>query len=356
MSRLLRRIVASVVLLVVATAATAIFLLNRAGAFAHLSPHFAGTCESLSLPGSAADVRVDRSTHSAYLSVLDRRARLEGKDVAGTVFRLDLASSPLAAAPALSDAPAGFRPRGISLYTAPDGRQWLFALSDPAGVPHTVEIFSRTDHGQFAYRETLHNPLLFSPHSIIAVGARQFYVTNDSGARSGLERLTERAFGRALSSLIYYDGSTMRVVDDAVAGGAGIAASADGGRIYVGQTGSRSVRVYARDSANGDLTPVEDVDIYSTPDGLDVAEDGAIWVAAHPNLLEFARHLRDPRRRAATQVLRVAADPLAERRLGEVYLSSGEDLSAGSVAAATRGGFLLGAVFDPRVLVCYLPR
>jgi arylesterase/paraoxonase len=353
MSRLLRGIVTSIVLLVVASAAAAIFLLNRAGAFVHLSPHFAGTCEQLSLPGSTADIRVDRGTHTAYLSVLDRRALLEGKEVGGTILRLDLASSPLVAAPALSDAPTGFRPRGISLYTAPDGQQWLFALSDPADAPHTVEIFSRTDDGQFAYRETLHNPLLFSPHSIIAVGARQFYVTNDSGARSGLERLTERAFGRALSSLVYYDGSAMRVID-AVAGGAGIAASADGGRIYVGQAGGRSVRVYARDSANGDLTPVEDVSIYSTPDRLDVAEDGALWIAAHPNMLEFVHHLREPRQRAGTQVLRVAADPLTQQRLGEVYLNLGDELSAGSVAAPAKDGFLLGAVLDPQLLVCRL--
>lgn len=356
MSRLLRRIVASAAILALLVAAAALFLLNRTGAFVRLSPHFAGSCESLAVPGSSADIRIDRATGAAYLSVLDRRQPApESSDTTGTVLRLDdPESSPRVAAPALNDVPPGFRPRGLSLYAAPDGRQWLFALSDPPGAPHTVEIFLRAGDGRFSHHETLHNPLLFSPHSIVAVGERQFYVTNDSGARTGFERLTERAFGRALSALVYYDGSAMRVVDGAVAGGTGIAASADGGRIYVGQSGTRSLRVYARDSATGELTPVEDINIYSTPDGLDVAEDGAIWVAAHPNALEFARHLEDARRRAATQVLRVSADPMSERRLGEVYLSRGDELSAGSIAAATGDGFLLGAVLDPKVLACHL--
>lgn len=356
MSRLVRRLLVGGIVLAVIFAAAVMFLLSRAGAFARLSPHFIGTCVQLPLPGIATDIRIDREAHTAYLSVLGRGGDLQGREVAGTVLRLDLASSPLVPAPALNGAPGGFRPRGISLYAAPGGSLRLFALSDPKGAPHTVEIFLRSDDGHFVHQETVHNPLLVSPHSIVAVGERQFYVTNDSGARTGLALLMEGAIGRAVSTLVYYDGSVMRAVDDAIAGAAGVAASADGGRVYVSQLGGRNVRVYARDSASGDLTPVEDIAIYSAPDGLDVAQDGAIWVASHPNVLELARHLHNAQRRAATQVLRVSPDPLAERRLGEVYLSRGDELSAGSIAAATADGFLLGAALNSKVLVCHLPQ
>ena len=354
MSRLLRRLVAGIGLLVAVLGVAVLFWLNSAGAFVHVTPHFSGSCEGLALPGSAADIRIDRANSTAYLSVLDRSALRAGRDATGTVLRVDLKTHPLAALPALASVPPGFRPGGMSLFTAPDGTQRLFVLSDPPQAPHTVEIFARESAaGPFAFAETLHNPLLFSPDSIVAVGPREFYVTNDTGARSAWERFTEVAFGRALSTVVYYDGEVMRVVDEAVALGAGIAASADGGRIYVGQAGGRSVRVYSRDSANGDLALIEDVDVYSSPDHLDVAEDGGIWAAAHPNLLALLKHLHDPGRRTATQVLRIAPDPLAERRLGEVYLNSGDEISAGSVAAATDDSFVLGARLDARILLCH---
>jgi arylesterase / paraoxonase len=354
MSRTVRRILAGLALLVIMLGVSTLFWLSRVGAFVRIAPHFAGTCEPLPLQASAEDVRVDRNGSIAYLSALDRRALREGKDVTGMILRVDLNTSPLRAVSALADAPADFRPGGMSLYTSPEGTQRLFVLSDPVGAAHAVEIFTRDAQGQFAHAETLHNPLLFSPRAIVAVGERQFYVANDSGARSRFERFAEIAFGRALSTVSYFDGTTMRVVDDAVALATGIAASSDGGRVYVSQGGARSVRVYSRDSATGDLTPIEDVSVYSTPENLDLAEDGGIWVAAYPNLLAAMKHLHDERVRAPTQILRIAADPLAPRRLGEVYLNAGEEISAGSVAAVTGDGFLIGAPADPWLLSCRL--
>jgi arylesterase / paraoxonase len=356
MSRTVRRILASLALLVIILGVVTLFCLNRVGAFLRVAPHFAGTCEPLPLAGSAEDIRVDRDRGIAYLSALDRRSVQQGRDVPGTILRVDLESSPLRATSALVDAPTDFRPGGLSLYTSPEGIQRLFVLNNPARATHAIEIFTSNADGQFVHAETLHNPLLFSPRAIVAVGEHQFYVANDSGARSPFERFTEIALGRALATVAYFDGTTMRVVDDAVALASGIAASADGGRIYVSQAGARSVRIYSRDSTNGDLTPIEDVKVYSTPENLDIAEDAGIWVAAYPNLIAVMKHLRDARVRAPTQVLRIAPDPLAPRRLGEVYLESGDDLSAGSVAAVTSDGFVLGAPMDTKVLVCRLPR
>jgi sugar lactone lactonase YvrE len=354
MSPTARRIVASIAVVLIGLCVGLLFWLSRAGAFSSIAPHFAGTCEPISLQSSAADIRVDRSHDIAYLSSLDRQALREGKNVTGTVLRLDLESNPLRAVPALAGVPVDFRPGGMSLYGLPEGTQRLFVLSHPAHAPAAVEIFKREADGQFAHDETLHNPLLVSPHGIVAVGDRQFYVTNNSGARTSFERLTEIAVARSLSTVVYFDGSTMRVVDDAVAQATGIAASADGGRVYVAQAGGRSVRIYSRDSSNGDLTPIEDVKVYSTPENLDVAEDGGIWLAAYPNFVAVLQHRHDPEVRAPSQILRIAPDPLAERRLGEVYLNDGADLSAGSVAAVTSSGFLLGAPLDRKVLVCRL--
>src|SRR5262245_20119149 len=129
MSRLLRRVIASIVLVLALLGAAVLFWLTRVGAFVHVTPHFAGTCEPLALPASAADIRIDRANRIAYLAVLDRRALAAGRDVTGTILQVDLRATPLTPTPALAAAPEGFRPRGLSLFTAADGAQTLFVLS-----------------------------------------------------------------------------------------------------------------------------------------------------------------------------------------------------------------------------------
>jgi arylesterase/paraoxonase len=114
-----------------------------------------------------------------------------------------------------------------------------------------VEIFERGTDGLFAHVETLHNPLLVAPNAIVAVGPRQFYVANFSGASPGIERFIEMYFGRAQAEIVYFDGDVMRAVDEPIALGTGIAASADGGRVYVSEANAGRMRIYSRDSETG---------------------------------------------------------------------------------------------------------
>jgi len=368
---------AFIFLIVLALLAVLAFdILIKAGAFVRIEPHFAGTCEPLPLPGSAEDIQIDRAAGIAYLSVLDRRALLEGKDVSGTILRLatlasgviveytDLQGAPavtevnfgsLDVVSAVTNVPQDFRPHGLSLYSPQDAPQRLFAINHPAGMPHTVEIFERGADGLFAHLETIHSPLLVDPNAIVAVGPRQFYVANFSGAPPGIERFIEIFFRRALAEIVYFDGDAMRAVDEPIALGTGIAASADGGRVYVSEANAQRLRVYSRDTETGDLTLVEYVDIRSAGNNLNVAEDGSIWVAAHPKPYMLMKHLQDPTNRAPTQILRVAADPQTENRISEIYVNAGDEISAGSVAAVLGKRLLIGSISEHRILVCQLP-
>lgn len=351
----MKRRVAILLIVVALLAVVAFDALVKGGVFVKIEPHFAGACESLPLPGSAEDIQIDRSAGVAYLSVLDRRAVLAGRDVLGTILKVDLNAEPLGAVAGVANLPPDFRPHGMSLYTADDGSQRLFVISHPAGKPHTVEIFERGADGLFAHLETFHNPLLVNPNAIVAVGPRQFYVVNYSGASPGIPRFIEMFFRRALSEIVYFDGDAMRAVDEPIALGTGIAASADHGRIYVSEANARRMRVYARDSETGDLTLVESVDIRTAGDNLNVAEDGAIWVAGHPKPLMLLRHMQDAANRSPTQILRVAADPQTENRITEVHLNAGDEISAGSVAAVLGKQLLIGSITDHKILVCQLP-
>lgn len=345
----------AILLIVVALLAVLVFdALVKGGVFVKIAPHFAGTCQSVPLPGSAEDIQVDRAAGIAYLSVLDRRAVLAGQDVHGTILKVDLNAESLGAVAGVSNAPPDFRPHGLSLYTADDGSQRLFAISHPADKPHTVEIFERGADGLFAHLETIHNPLLVNPNAIVAVGPRQFYVANYSGRPRGMARFFEIYFRRALSEIVYFDGDAMRAVDEPIALGTGIAASADRGRIYVSEASARRLRVYARDSETGDLALVEYVDIKAAGDNVNVAEDGGIWIAAHPKPYRLLKHIQNPAIKAPTQILRVAADPQTEDRVTEVYLDDGDEISAGTVAAVLGQRLLIGSLTDHKILVCQI--
>ncbi len=328
---------------------------RHAGAFRNIRPHFAGSCQSVPLAGSAEDIQIDRAAGLAYLSVLDRRAVFDGQDVRGTILKIDPNAAEPSAAAALTTVPDDFRPYGLSLFTAVDGSQRLFVISHPRDKPHTVEIFERAADGRFAHLETIHNPWLLDPHAIVAVGSRQFYVVNLFGAPPGVQRVIEVLFRRALANIAYYDGDAMRAVADPVALGAGIAASADGGRVYVSEANAHRLRVYSRDSATGELTLYQNVNIYTAGGNLNVAEDGAIWVAGHPKVVQLVRHWRDARELAPTQILRVAADPQTPKRVSEVYLNDGKEIAAGSVAAVLGNRLLIGAIMEERILDCRLP-
>jgi arylesterase/paraoxonase len=351
----MRRVV-PVLLVVVLLVGIAVFEFARhLGAFRDIAPHFAGTCRAVPLPGSAEDIQIDRATSTAYLSVLDRRAVHEGQDVAGTIVMVDLDSAHMTRTTAIEGAPGGFRPHGLSLYTDPDGPQRLFAINHPAGKPHTVEIFERDKDGLFQHLETIVNPLLVDPNAIVAVGPRQFYVVNTFNSPPGIRRGLEFAFRLADAPIVYYDGEVMREVAEPVALGAGIAASADGGRVYVSESSAHRLRVYSRDSATGNLELFQNVKIFSAGDNLSIAEDGAIWVAAHPSVWQLLRHFRDPNEHSPTQILRIAEDPQTEDRIGEVYLNDGSEMSAGSVAAVLGKRMLIGSITEKKMLECNLP-
>jgi arylesterase/paraoxonase len=351
----MRRLVPVLLVVILLLAIMVFEFLRHLGQFHDIAPHFAGTCKAILLEGSAEDIQIDRDSAIAYLSVLDRRAVYEGKDATGTITKVDLKSAHMRRTPAVSGAPEGFRPHGLSLFTDADGAQRLFVINHPAGKPHTVEIFERAKDKTFEHSETITNPWLLDPNAIVAVGPRQFYVVNTFGSPPGVRRTFEFAFRLASASIVYYDGEVMREVGEPVALGTGIAASADGGRVYVSEANAHRLRVYSRDSASGDLELFQNVNIFSAGDNLSIAEDGAIWVAAHPRPIQLIRHLRDPNELSPTQVMRIAADPQTEDRISEIYMDDGSGISGGSVAAVLDQRMFIGSLTEPKILECNVP-
>ena len=88
---------------------------------------------------------------------------------------------------------------------------------------------------------------------------------------------------------------------------------------------------------------------------LSIAEAGAIWVAAHPRVIQLMRHLRVAKELSPTQVIRIAADPQTEDRITLFYLNAAYEISAGSVAAVLEQRLLIGSLTEHKVLECDVP-
>ena len=175
--------------------------MRHGGQFRTLKPHTPGVCTPVPLTASAEDIQIDRARGIAYLSLLDRRAGMQGIETQGDLYALDLNTEPLQGDSALARVPSGFHPHGLSLYRVGDGSLRLFAISHPKGQPHTVEIFEQGTEGGFRPVATITDPALRSPNAIAAIGARQFYVANDSGAHNAWQRFSELVLRRGLAEI-----------------------------------------------------------------------------------------------------------------------------------------------------------
>jgi arylesterase / paraoxonase len=334
----------------VAAGVVGIFLfdhLQHAGYFSRLKAASAVRCSPLDLSAPVQDIRVDLARGIAYLAVRKER---------GTVLLMDLNVEEPRPRAALASQPQAFMPRGLSLYAPANGTRRLFVVNEGAPGEFSVEIFEETQTGAFAPVETLRDPLLVQPDSIAAIGPRQFYVANESGASPGMGQLFERLFRRGLSTIVFFDGEKMRVAADGLKSATGLAISNHGLSVFVSEGLGKRLIVYDRDSATNALEPRNIIELAGAPDNVSIDADGTLWLAAHPKLLALRAHLRDPKERAPTLVYRLRRSVIEkEDRLSIPYLNLGDELSAGSAAAAHGDHLLIGSAAGAKLLLCRLP-
>ncbi len=326
----------------------AVMILRDAGEFKSLHPHSEYGCTRVPGVLGAEDIAIDHSTGTAYISGSDFRSLMKGEFRQGDIYSYTLEGKPV-----LTNLTSGlkmqFAPHGISLYTAPDNRKYLFAVSHP--LPgNSIEIFEIAGSG-LVHRETIENELIISPNDIAAVGPRQFYFTNDHGSRSDLGKKAEDYLRLSRAHIVYYDGATMRVVADGLKYANGIWATGDGKFVYAAASTGKAFYAYER-GAGGDLRLLHRLDLNSGADNIDVDPQGRIFIGSHPKLLTFLRHAASAESLSPSQVLEVFKNKDGGYSFREIYLNDGSDLSACTVAAGYKNRLLLGAVFENHFLDC----
>ena len=351
-------IVAAVVL-----AATVSFLYVRfyaaAGQFTTLTVamEVPADCTTIrSVPGPE-DIVIDHERGIAFVAATDRRAIMAGVSAArGGIYAIDLQGerSSWALRPLTPHVPAAFQPHGIGLYVDAAGKRTLAAVNHANGV-HTIELFDVAEDSVLSHRATVRDALIVSPNDVQPVGHDRFYVTNDHGSSSQIGKMLEDVLLLDRSDLVYFDGATTRVVAGDLTYANGVNTSPDGNTIYVAETADMVLRIYARDAANGDLTPVDFVALGSGLDNIDVSPDGTILIGAHPKLMDFVAHASDANNLSPSQVVRLVPRAGGGGTADTVYLNLGDELSGSSVAAAYGDVMLVAGVFDPKILACSIP-
>lgn len=338
--------------IVVLTVAVAGFYAGRTGAFGSFPPA-TDTCEAFALDGgSAEDIVVDRVRNLAYISALDRRAP---QPVTGTVSVIDLTAVPWTVSDGVVGAPANFRPHGLSLYTAADGEQTLMAISHPVGEGHRVEIFDRHDDGVFHHAKSVSGEALFKPNDLAAVGPRQFFLVNDTGARTAWQRAGEQVIGTGYSTLVHFDGEQLSEVLDDLASPGGINVSGDGGWLYIAETQAKRVRIMSRHRDTGAVVEEARVPLAGLPDNIDVAADGAAWITSHGSAIGLVHHFIDPANASPSIVNRLSRSSDGTWSAPEVRVSNGRELAAASVAVRLDDQLLMGSITERKIIVCPAP-
>ncbi len=345
---MLRRLLIALGILVAAVAVWLVWLMNAAGEFRTLTPHFDGTCTAVPIVG-AEDLTIDQATGIAYVSSTDRWALFAGQPPKGALYAYDLNAPSPQPVNLTPNADPSFSPHGISLYVDPDGSRTLFVINH-AQRRNTIEVYDVAG-SRLTHRTTLADPLLVSPNDLVAVSRTQLYVTNDHRYPPGTMRTIEEYLRRPWANVVMWDGHAFHEAARGIQLANGINHSADGKRVYVVATIGRAVRVYDRDAATGALTLRREIALASGGDNVEVDADGSLWIGAHPKLLTLVRYMSHKRPYAPSQILHVLAPDTAPE-VREVYLDLGEQISGASVGAARGKRLLIGAIADAKLLDC----
>jgi arylesterase/paraoxonase len=347
---MLRRLLIALAVLVAIVGAWFLWLMNAAGQFRTVTPHFDGTCTAVPIVG-AEDLTIHPRTGIAYVSSCDRWALFAGKPPKGAIYAYDLNAPSPHPVNLTPDADPTFSPHGVSLYVAPDGASTLFVINHQQHR-HTIEVYD-VDGTRLTHRTTLADPLLVSPNDLVAVSPTQVYVTNDHRYPPGTMRTIEEYLRRPWANVVMWDGHGFREAASGIQLANGINQSPDGKTVYVVATIGQTVRLYDRDPTSGNLTFRSEIPLDSGGDNVEVDADGTLWIGAHPQLLTLVRYMSGGRPYAPSQILHLV--PGAGRdAVKEVYLDRGEQISGASVGAVRGKRLLIGAIADAKLLDCQM--
>jgi arylesterase/paraoxonase len=344
-------------------------------------------CRKLGWIPGPEDIVIDHELGRAYVSSQIRRGGSRRR-VNGSLLLLDLTRDdiePRSLTGALEPQLGFFHPHGIDLFIDEHGRRRLFAINHRTETDHCIDIFDIEDAGaeneRLVYRGRVSDDrYLTHPNDLVAVALDEFYFVNDRGWRSRIGQGVESALlltGVGMGTLVHArltdTGAIFTRIADGLLLPVGIEATprTDPTRLYVASAGKKEILIYRRadDPEGAGWTASKTIALDAAPDNLSwdgPDKGGALWVAAHPDLLALTLHLLQVRESAPSRVLRIRNPDGQVPKVDLIFDDDGELLSASSIAALYRGKhrgankgtarLLIGAPQEEHLLVCDVPK
>ncbi|ORZ28562.1 Arylesterase-domain-containing protein [Lobosporangium transversale] len=216
------------------------------------------------------------------------------------------------------------------------------------------------------YKETIQHELIRTPNDIVALGPREFYVSNDHKHLDGPQRVAEELLRRQWSNVIYYSPEKTFVAFTGVASANGMTSNKDNSLIFLSACHGAGMHVL-KPQADHTLSQEEFVkfDFYVDNPSYDPVS-GDIFVAGHvqPYRMVSSLGVHGKPIIGPSKVVRMYKNPeissTAPKYLIETVLADdGHFISTSTVAAIDRKHevMLIGTVFSAQGFFrCPLPK
>ena len=337
-----------------------LWMLQRMDTFKTITNNTPEVCESFEMAGSAEDIEIDYARGIAYLSIQDREALIKGENAQGFIGKIDLNQKPYELVSALTEQPDHLRPHGLSLHIDKAGKRHMAVINHPKnrGIePEVIDLYTESSNGLFDFVRSVSDPLFQSPNDVLLVESEKFYVGNDKGGISTVDKIQEQ-MGRPMSTVVFYDGESASIAVKNLSSVSGINLSLDQQTVYASETNAKRMAILKRNLADGSLKKIKTVKLTGSPDNINVSEDGSLIVANIPKVWALIQHFialqNNEYKPSPSQVVRIdfdnKGDPLSE----ELFMSDGYDISTTSVGVIWANKLFMGSIDDKQMHVCEL--
>lgn len=317
--------------------------------------HAPGPCVQVLRDGGSEDL-----THMANGVIIISQADLLGGSGPGKFTALDVNGVPFTYPLNITNAPNRhgfmFNPHGVSTWKDPKtGQVTVFVVTHPPDADR-VEMFEYIRPGYLKHIRTVADHKFRYMNNIIAVDKDKFYITQFMYYRSFDKYFMEPLaypFNWKWDTVMFYDGSKVKVVADNLFGANGINVSPDKSTVYVAEWGAKKLIGYQR-KANNDLTKMWEMDVGTGLDNIEVdPTNGDLWLGCHPvtyAIMDFFLPFF-PSYPHPSQVLKVKMSHNMVSEIIEVYADpDGSEARGSSVATYVNGKVVIGTVFDQTVV------
>lgn len=322
-------------------------VLVSTGFFRTITPKFDGKIlKKVALKG-AEDITISRIDSFALISSTERGVYPPTEAEQGGLYWVDLKTDTYEPVHLTGNHNQPLAPHGISLFKK-DSSYQLMAINHTEGK-HSIEVFELIGQ-DLKHTNTLQNPSMIQPNDLVLVGENQFYFTNDHKYTSGIGKLAEEYLGLSLSNVVYFDGKSYREVASGIAYANGINYDKNRGLLYVASVRKFLVKVYSVNE-DGALSFIEDIACGTGVDNIELDEDGALWIGAHPNLLRFGAYAKGKEETAPSEIIKIDYRNKGDYTVEKIYIENGEEMSGASVATTFGNLIFTGNVMDDEFLI-----